>query len=84
MTFILCKLYLHEVKVEVLVTQPHLTLETLWTAAHQALLPMGFYRQEDWSGLPFPSPGDLPNPEVEPRSPALQEVSCIVGRFFTT
>jgi len=33
---------------------------------------MGFSRQEYWSGLPFPSPGDLPNPGIEPRSPALQ------------
>ena len=40
--------------------------ESLWTAAHQAPLSMGFSRQEYWSGLPFPIPGDLPNPEVEP------------------
>ena len=45
---------------------------TLWTAAHQAPLSMGFSRQEYWGGLPFPSPGDLPNPEIEPGSPALQ------------
>ena len=45
---------------------------TLWTAACQALPSMGFSRQEYWSGLPFPSPGDLPNPGIEPRSPALQ------------
>ena len=57
---------------------------TPWVVAHQALLSVEFSRQEYWSGLPFPFPGDLPNPEVEPRSPALQEVSCIVGRFFTT
>ena len=43
-----------------------------WTVAHQAPLSMGFSRQEYWSGLPFPSPGDLPNPGIEPRSPALQ------------
>ena len=49
-----------------------LTLATLWTVAHQAALSMGFSRQEYWGGLPFPSPGDLPNPETEPRSPALQ------------
>ena len=48
---------------------------TPWTVACQALLPMGFSRQEYWSGLPFPSPGDLPNPGIEPGSPALQEVS---------
>ena len=45
---------------------------TPWTVAHQARLSMGFSRQECWSGLPFPSPGDLPDPGIEPRSPALQ------------
>ena len=44
---------------------------TPWTIACQAPLSMGFSRQEYWSGLPFPSPGDLPNPGTEPRSPAL-------------
>ena len=48
------------------------TLWPPWTIAGQAPLPMGFSRQEYWSGLPFPSPGDLPNPGIEPRSPALQ------------
>ena len=46
---------------------------TPWTVAHQAPPSMGFSRQEYWSGLPFPSPGDLPNPGIEPRSCALQE-----------
>ena len=53
----------------------------LWTVAHQAPLSMGFPRQESWSRLPFPSPGDLPMPGVKPSSlmsPAL------AGRFFTT
>ena len=45
---------------------------TLWTAASQAPLSMGFSRQEYWSELPFPSPGDLPDSGVEPRYPALQ------------
>ena len=45
---------------------------TPWTVAYQAPLSMGFSRQVYWSGLPFPSPGDLPNPGIEPRSPALQ------------
>ena len=45
---------------------------TPWTVAHLAPPPMGFSRQEYWSGLPFPSPGDLPNPGIKPRSPALQ------------
>ena len=48
------------------------------TVPHQALLSMGFPRQEYWSGLSFPSPGDLPNPGIKPMSPAL------AGGFFTT
>ena len=44
------------------------------TVAHQDLLSMGFSRQEYWSGLPFSSPGDLLNPGIEPRSPALQQM----------
>ena len=51
---------------------------TLWTIDHQTPLSMGFSRQEYWSGLPFPSPGDLPNPVMESGSPVL------AGRFFTT
>ena len=43
-----------------------------WTVAHKALLSMGFSRQEYWSGLPFPSPGDLPTPGIKPRSPTVQ------------
>ena len=53
-------------------------LPTPWTLACQAPLTMGFSRQEYWSGLPFPSPGDLPDRGFEPMSPAL------VGGFFTT
>ena len=45
---------------------------TPWTVAHQAPLSMGFSRQEYWGGLPFPSPGDLPDPGIKSRSPALQ------------
>ena len=45
---------------------------TPWTVAYQAPPSMGFSRQECWSGLPLPSPGDLPDPGIEPRSPALQ------------
>ena len=45
---------------------------TPWTVAYQASPSMGFSRQEYWSGLPFPSPGDLPNPGIEPGSPAWQ------------
>ena len=45
---------------------------TSWTVAYQAPPSIGFSRQEYWSGLPFPSPGDLPDPGIEPRSPALE------------
>ena len=55
-----------------LVTQSCLTAWALWTIAHWASLSMGFPRQEYWSGQPFPSPGDLPIPDIEPGSPALQ------------
>ena len=55
-----------------LVTKLCPTLATPWTVACQAPLTMGFSRQEYWSELPFPSPGHLPNPGIEPESPALQ------------
>ena len=54
---------------------------TSWTVARQAPLPVGFFRQEDWSGLPFPHPGDLPDPGVGPASPAS---SALAGGFFIT
>ena len=47
---------------------------TLWTVARQAPLSMGFSRQEYWSGLPYPPPGDLPNPGSELMAPALQAI----------
>ena len=50
---------------------------TLWTVAIQAPLSMGFSRQEPWSGLPCPPPGDLPHPGTEPRPPALQVDSLL-------
>ena len=55
-----------------------LVFVTPGTVAHQAPLSMGFPRQDYWSGLPFPSPGDLLNPGIKPVSPAL------AGKFFTT
>ena len=51
------------------------TLATPWTVARQAPLSVGFSRQEYWIGLPFPSPGNLPNLGIKPGSPALQTVS---------
>ena len=53
------------------------TLCDPWTVAHQAPLSMGFSRGEYWSGLLFPSPGDLPDPGIEPRSPTLQADALI-------
>ena len=51
----------------------HVQLSAIpWTVAYQASLSVGFSRQEYWSGLPFPSPGDLPDPGIKPRSPTLQ------------
>ena len=55
-----------------LVAKSCLTLATPWTVTRQTPLSMGFSRQEYWSGLPFPSPEDLPDPGIEPRSPGLQ------------
>ena len=56
-----------------LVTKLCLTLfATPWTTAHQAPLFMGFPKQEYWNGLPFPFPGDIPDPGIQPVSPALQ------------
>jgi len=54
------------------IVRPVQLFTTLWTVAHQTPLSMRFSREEYWSGLPCPSPGDLPNPGIEPRSPALQ------------
>ena len=54
---------------------------TLWTVGHQAPLSMGFPRQEYRTGLPFPPPGDLPNPGIEPMSPVSL---ALAGGFFTT
>ena len=54
------------------------SFETPWTVAHQDPLSMGFPRQKYWSGLPFPSPGNLPNPGIKAASPVL------AGRFFIT
>ena len=66
-----------EVVVAVKVTQSCLALASPWTVACQAPLSMGFSRQEYWSGLPFPSPGDLPDPGIEPKSPALEANSLL-------
>ena len=56
-------------------------LETPWTIAHQAPLSMEFARQECWSGVSFPTPGDLPNPGIEPVSPASP---ALAAGFSTT
>ena len=59
------------------VAEPFPTLVTPWAVARQAPLSMGFHRQEYCHGLPFPSPGNLPDTTTEP------QVSCIAGVFFT-
>ena len=61
--------------------QSHLTICNPIAVAHKLPLFMGFPKQEYWSGLPFPTPGDLPTPGIEPVSP---ESSVLAGRFFTT
>ena len=67
--------YLLEMKV--LVTESCPLFVIPWTGAHQAPLSMEFSRQEYWSGYPLPSPGDLPDPWIEPGSPVLQADSPI-------
>ena len=59
-------------KEELKLLSPLWLFVTPWAVAYQAPLSTEFSRQEYWSGLPFPSPGDLPDPGIEPRSPALQ------------
>ena len=61
-----------------MLTQLSLTLLIPWTVTPQAPLSMGLPRHDCWSGLPFPTPGDFPDPGIEPLSPVL------AGRFFTT
>ena len=60
---------------------PSCLTATLWTVTRQAPLSMRFFRQEYWSGLPCPSPGDLPNPGIKPMS--LMSLA-LAGSFFTT
>ena len=75
----LCIFFSHAIVVQSL---SHVWLfAALWTVACQAPLSMGFSRQEYWSELPFPSPGDLPNPGIEPISPTSP---ALASRFFTT
>ena len=64
-----------------LVAKLYLTFVIPWTVAHQTPLSMGFSRQEYWSGLPCPPPGDLPNPGIKPMSPASP---ALAGWYFTT
>ena len=67
-------------RVKVLVSHYVRLIVTPWTVAQQAPLSMGFSRQEYWGGLPFPPPGDLPTPGIEPRSPALQADSLLTDQ----
>ena len=65
-------LILPDLNVKVKSLSPVRLFATLWTVANQAPPSKGFSRQEYWHGLPFPSPGDLPHPGIELRSPTLQ------------
>ena len=76
--FINMIIWAYKVKVKVSVAQLCPTLCDPWTVALQAPLSMGFSRQECWSGLPLSSPGDIPDPGVEPGSPELQADSFTV------
>ena len=68
----------HFIPVEKRWSLSHVRLSaTPWTVAHQAPLSMDFSRKEHWSGQPFPSPGDLPDPGTEPWSPPLQADSFL-------
>ena len=55
------------------------SVATLWTVARRTPLSMGFPREEHWSGLPFPSPGDFPTPGIGPASPSLQADSLLLS-----
>ena len=68
----LCLEYAYASEVKVKSLSRVRLFETPWTVAHQAPPSMGFSKQEYWSGLPFPSPGNLPDPGIEPGSPAFQ------------
>ena len=64
--------YLRKLKVKVKLLSRVRLFVTLWTVAYQASPSLGFSRQEYWSGLPFPSPGHLPHPGIEPQFPTLE------------
>ena len=70
--FLFLSLQIYTVKVKVKSLSRVRLFVTAWTVAYQAPLSMEFSRQECWSGLPFPSPGNLPDPGIKPGSPALQ------------
>ena len=69
-------------KVKVKSLSRHRFFATPWTVTYQAPPSMGFFRQEYWSGLPFPSPEDLPNPGMEPRSQILKEAAKTAKRGY--
>ena len=76
----LLRLFSLKVKVKVKSLSCVRLFATPWTVAHESPLSMGFSRQKYWSGLPFPSPRDLPDPGIEPRAPALQADSLPTAR----
>ena len=76
-------MYIISLCTRVLVTQSCLTLCNPMAVARQAPLSLEFFRQEYWSGFPFPAPMDLPNPGIKPTSPALQVNSLLLSQIVT-
>ena len=76
---VMAKICISDESVKVLIAWSCLTFVTLWPVACQAPVSIEFSRQEYWSGLPFPPPGDLPNLGIEPGSLALAENSLLSG-----
>ena len=74
-------IYIYTHYIYVLCARAQSFFMTLWTVANQAPLSIGFSKQEYWSGLPCPPPGDLPNPGTEPMSPALQVDSLLLSHW---
>ena len=79
----LCSFFLSLIKIYILSPfSPVQVFLMLWTIAHQVPLSMGFSQQEYWSGLPFPSPGDLLNLGIKPASPAPQTDSLLLSHWL--
>ena len=80
----MCSLYYSGLSICYLVPESYLTLAAPWIVTFEAPLSLGFPRQEYWSGLPFPSPGDLPDPGIEPKSVSWQADSLLLSHQGST